>query len=159
MYLTALFDSTIHPGNGEVSSSRLVESRTPRDSFLNIQGPDSKSPLSTGLSAEMTIMEITLPLGLSGTKSFFIAISSMIGPHVGSSSMPGFLKTTLTLSSCGWKAHDVISQSRTVLTLRYDEDHPALFLPRLNELYSSIGLPVGDFSRPIREPVICTEAS
>ncbi|XP_019189245.1 PREDICTED: uncharacterized protein LOC109183634 [Ipomoea nil] len=40
----------------------------------------------------------------------------------------------------------IISQSCTMLILRYDEDHPALFLPRLNELYNSIiGLPAGPF--------------
>ncbi|WRX25869.1 hypothetical protein QQP08_018356 [Theobroma cacao] len=52
MYRTALFDSTIHPGNGDVSSSRLVGSRTPRDTFGNIQGPNSKPLLTTALSEE-----------------------------------------------------------------------------------------------------------
>jgi hypothetical protein len=48
---------------------------------------------------------IYIPLGRSGVKSFFIAISSMIGPHVGSSSMPGFLKAKRTSSTSASKAH------------------------------------------------------
>ncbi|GER24588.1 hydrogenase expression/formation protein HypC [Striga asiatica] len=41
-YRTARLDSTIQPGREEVSPSRLVGRRTPRDSFLNIHGPSSK---------------------------------------------------------------------------------------------------------------------
>ena len=44
-------------------------------------------------------------MGRSGAKSFLIAISSIIGPQVGSSSMPGFEKTNLTLSSGASKAN------------------------------------------------------
>lgn len=51
MNRTALFDSTIQPGNEDVSSSRLVGRRTPREAFLYIHGPSSKSPLVTALSA------------------------------------------------------------------------------------------------------------
>uniref|UniRef100_A0A7C9EC66 Uncharacterized protein n=1 Tax=Opuntia streptacantha TaxID=393608 RepID=A0A7C9EC66_OPUST len=87
-YLTARFDSTIQPGNGVESSSRLVGRRTPRDSFLNNHGPSSKSPFSTALS-----------LDLSGTNIFLIATSSMMGPQLGSSSIPGFLIINLTSSS------------------------------------------------------------
>ena len=52
MYLTARLDSTIQPGKEEVSSSRLVGSRTPSEMFGKIHGPSSKSPLITALSAQ-----------------------------------------------------------------------------------------------------------
>lgn len=49
-------------------------------------------------------MWICLPLGRSGVKSFLIATSSMMGPQVGSSSIPGFLNTNCTSSSSASKA-------------------------------------------------------
>ena len=54
---------------------------------------------------EIQILDSKLPLGLSGVKSFLIATSSMMGPQVGSSSMPRFLKTKLTSSSSASNDH------------------------------------------------------
>ncbi|KAL9272316.1 hypothetical protein AKJ16_DCAP19250 [Drosera capensis] len=51
MYLTALRDSMIQPGSGDVRSSCLGGRRMPLDEFRIPLGPTSKSPFLTRFSA------------------------------------------------------------------------------------------------------------